>query len=300
MPVPLKHISLGSEKGAALIIVVALLALAGSIILLGVGVFKIEDPYDRVLETSQRQEFVIDQLAAYVQRELRLPCPADPTVDPSTRDFGFEPTAGCDNTTAEGILPFRTLFLSEDDARDGWGNFMTYRISPVLANLTGNTVFMRCRRFPWFDSSFSGENVFPEKARFCCPPIDSPYDGTNDLQIYDSIASRDAGTTIDGIGRLATAADYDDINTGTATTYPTLPATGNEVIFAFALISHGSNTGGPAGDAEDENLDGDNIIISMPISMSRDVNPFDDIVTWRTQISLMGELNNASCYLPWR
>jgi len=29
-------------------------------------------------------------------------------------------------------------------------------------------------------------------------------------------------------------------------------------------------------------------------------NYFDDIVIWRTQLGLIGELNNASCYAPWR
>jgi hypothetical protein len=34
--------------------------------------------------------------------------------------------------------------------------------------------------------------------------------------------------------------------------------------------------------------------------MAPGTNYFDDIVIWRTQIGLMAELNNASCYMPWR
>jgi hypothetical protein len=105
-----------------------------------------------------------------------------------SRDFGFA-RASCGIYTAEGLVPFRTLNLSEHDARDGWGRFMTYRISPVLANTgSGNSVFVRCRRFPWYEGDppppARAFNVFPQKARFCCPPDDGGFPHATDLQVF--------------------------------------------------------------------------------------------------------------------
>jgi hypothetical protein len=231
----------------------------------------------------------------------------------------------CDSTTDEGIFPFRTLGLEPYDVLDGWGHFMTYRVSPVMTDpfkgtTTANAnIYMRCRRFPWFDDGvrvyaspyYNTTNVYPEKAGFCCPPTNSTYDPTTDLKIYASAASV---TPINGIGR--TAVNNANINTMTGLGYDELPAVdGTQEVFAFAIISHGDNgtgaylangtanrAGGSAGTDEQVNYTFATPlrVIDRPMMMAAGANHFDDIVVWRTQIGLMGELNNASCYLPWR
>jgi hypothetical protein len=57
---------------------------------------------------------------------------------------------------------------------------------------------------------------------------------------------------------------------------------------------------GIVGADEQANIDGGRDIVSHPVNATPGPNYFDDIVIWRTQLSLMGELNNASCYMPWR
>ena len=95
---------------------------------------------------------------------------------------------------------------------------------------------------------------------------------------------------------------------------PVPPEAGNEELFAVAIVSHGKNgTGsylanggngrlsGNVGADEEINLSGSrNYVVSRPINVIPGSNYFDDIVIWRTQLSLMGELNNASCYAPWK
>ena len=136
------------EQGTVFIVVVAVIMLVSTLLVLGVGGFRLLDNGDRVRNTVKRQEFLIRELAAYVQRTNALPCPADPAIDPMSRDFGFA-RVSCGIYQSDGIVPFRTLNLSEHDARDGWDRFMTYKISPVLADTNkGNSIFMRCRRFP--------------------------------------------------------------------------------------------------------------------------------------------------------
>jgi len=323
MPVPVKHSAdRTGEQGTIFIVVVALIMLVTAILSLGFGSFHIVDNQDRILQTSHRQTFLIRELAAYVQRTNSLPCPADPAVNPLSHDFGYA-RASCGISTAGGIVPFRTLNLSEHDARDGWGRFMTYRISPVLANTgSGNSIFMRCRRFPWFDGNTPGSghivNVYPQKARFCCPPENGDFPAETDLRVFAAAADIPQGLTVDKIGRKVDLSYYADINqavnVGSQTALaPIPPAAGNEEIFAVAIISHGRNgigaflangtnarLAGAVGADEQANIDNNRDIVSHPVNATAGPNYFDDIVIWRTQIGLMGELNNASCYAPWR
>ncbi len=300
-----EHIPGNGEAGAVLLIMVLVITMAGIVMLLSMGIFNTQDSADRVIRTEERQNFLIDELAAYVQRENKLPCPADPSVNRTTRGFGFA-RATCTAATAEGIVPFRTLNLAERDAIDGWGRFMTYRISPVLADLTlGTQIHEKCRRLIWAENSPTAApyNVNPRKAHYCCPPLDPG----NDLII------RDAANNILG-GLVARANDGRYSTANDITGYTALPATpGYQDLFAVAIISHGANGAGayvantsmtrmPASGnvLEAENYDNDNTVISAPINHVAGATFFDDIVIWRTQTTLMGELNGATCFLPWR
>ncbi len=309
------------EQGSVFIVVVAVIMLMAVLIGLGFGGFRLLDNDDRVRKTSARQEFLIRELSAWVQRTNVLPCPAYPAIDPASREFGFA-RKSCDAQTADGIVPFRTLNLSEHDARDGWGHFMTYRISPVMANTgAGSSIFIRCRRFPWFEGDplppARQFNVFPQKARFCCPPMDGGFLPETDLKVYASSTDISAGVTIDKIGRKGDLSYYDDIdrpsNIGPqGSLAPVPPDAGSEELFAVAIISHGRNgigaylangsgnrLSGTLGADEQANVDAGKAV-SRPINATSGPNYFDDIVVWRTQVSLMGELNGASCYAPWR
>jgi hypothetical protein len=311
------------EHGTVFIVVVAIIMLVGALLMLGVGGFGLQDNDDRIRNTNKRQEFLIRELAAYVQRTNALPCPADPAIDPMSRDFGFA-RVSCGIYQSDGIVPFRTLNLSEHDARDGWDRLMTYKISPALADTNkGNSIFMRCRRFPWFEGDAPpparAMNVNPQKARFCCPPEDGLFPHATDLQVFASAADIPGGMTIDKIGRKGDPSYYDDIdkpvNIGPqGALAPVPPEAGNEEMFAVAIISHGMNgigaylangtngrLSGTVGADEEINLSGGwNHVVSRPINTTPGPNYFDDIVIWRTQLGLMGELNNATCYAPWR
>jgi hypothetical protein len=311
------------EHGSVFIVVVAVIMLVGVLLVLGVGGFGLQDNNDRISSTNRRQEFLIRELAAYVQRTNTLPCPADPAIDPSSRDFGFA-RVSCGINQTDGIVPFRTLNLSEHDALDGWNRFMTYKISPVLADTNkGNSIFMRCRRFPWFEGDAPPParpvNVYPQKARFCCPPEDGFFPHATDLQVFAAASDISAGLTINKIGRKGDPSWYDDIdkpvNIGPqGALAPVPPEAGNEELFAVAIISHGRNgigaylangtngrLSGSVGLDEEVNLSGGwNHVVSRPINTTPGPNYFDDIVIWRTQLGLMGELNNASCYAPWK
>jgi hypothetical protein len=308
------------EQGTIFIVVVAVIMLMSSIMLLGTGGFHIKDDSDSIRATQKRQEFMIHELSAYAQRVNALPCPADPGIDPRSHDFGFARKT-CGIEAATGIVPFRTLNLSEHDAKDGWGRFMTYKISPVMANLDkGTKIFMRCRRFPWFEGGNAEHpaNLFPAKARFCCPPDDAMFPPASDLEIFASTDDIAGGKVLEKIGRKADQSTYDDIdkpvNIGAQGALAPIPAeAGNEELFAVAIVSHGKNgigaylgngnglqLAGPAGRDEEINLGNNGRAITHAMNTAPGPDYFDDIVVWRTQSTLMGELNSATCYAPWR
>jgi prepilin-type N-terminal cleavage/methylation domain-containing protein len=88
---------------------------------------------EAVLKTRENQIQAIGAIAAFVEKNHRFPCPADPKI--TGADYGVEPKERkCQRAKAEGILPFRTLGISEATAKDGFKRFMTYAVDPNLAD----------------------------------------------------------------------------------------------------------------------------------------------------------------------
>lgn len=207
------------ERGALLVTIAAVAVIAGVVLSLGIGALKTEDNIDRNFETLTKMELVVDQLAAYVHRNRRVPCPADPGETVGTWEFGLEmtdnaPTLDADNSCDEivGIVPFRSLNISAEEVQDAWGGYFTYAISPVFADLpTSNTagayggdsnIFFRCRTEEWADDeqvaavtdfvdcddigtsppSVACTNENRMKARFCCSAL-NVHNASTDLVV---------------------------------------------------------------------------------------------------------------------
>ncbi len=85
-------------------------------------------------------------LALFVSQNRRLPCPADGTLASGHATAGTELTfaAGpCSGNQQNGVVPWRALGLSEQDATDGWGNRLTYRVANTLVTASAMN-FSRC------------------------------------------------------------------------------------------------------------------------------------------------------------
>lgn len=317
MPVPVNHIHT-RQRGAALLVVAAVAVIAGVMMTLGIGAFKRQEPVDLRFLTLTREEFLIDQLASYVHRTRELPCPAAPNGAPGTAALGTE-RANCTTTAdARGIIPFRTLNLDERYARDAWGRYFTYAISPVFANPTNandGEIYHRCRTDRWIndEDNIAGpgapapRNENAQKARFCCPPRSIP--------TATDIVIRDADGQI-----IPPAPGFNERDTNPPGAFGNIDTVGgaaaNRSVTAFAvvIVSHGSNGAGAfmgggtnntfpvggIGPDEAENANNDNIYIDRPMATEPGVGYFDDIVITRTQTALYSELNNASCFRPWR
>lgn len=329
-----------SENGFTLMEVAAVVAILGIIV---AGVIAVIQPMSRAASlktTKANMSRAVDALAGYVHQYNRLPCPADPDRNGATEPYGAERGSGaagnsfgsCSGAAVEGILPFRTLGLTEAEAKDGWGRFLTYRVSPAFTT-SPNTgrAHARCRREAvWFDISGAlviggggGDVIFSntgninislggggvslrnrnaQKARFCCPDT-APFAPATDIQILDGAG----GTTLWPFVR--STSDYDDVNE--VVEDPVFaPAADNVTIPAMVLVSHGRNGLGAFTEAgtriplagaspdEIENANGDRVFVSRPYSEGDGDNYFDDIVIWRTQDHLYTEAGGGSCAIP--
>jgi prepilin-type N-terminal cleavage/methylation domain-containing protein len=90
--------------------------------------------------TTARMAAVDAALVQFVLQQKRLPCPADGTLASSANNAGIEVPAGGPCTIANlqnGVIPWRTLALSETDATDGWDRRLTYRLDPALGAANG-------------------------------------------------------------------------------------------------------------------------------------------------------------------
>ena len=277
-----KHQDFRSEDGFTLI-ELAIVILAISILMVS-GLQVIRPIMERadIDETREKMDVIVGALASYAQRHNRLPCPSDPDDTPpgGSPPFGAERGSGgaganmgsCTGGNVEGIVPFRTLGLDQDMVVDGWGRFISYRVSPTFTkdpNNAARRIHRRCwTTATWFGQGASavfigggggnvsiggtgatvnfnggggggggggGNNVNLPKARFCCPDV-LPADAaiTTDIRIID-----DAGARVWLFDR--DTANY-FAETANSVGNDTVPATGQHTTTpAFILVSHGRN-----------------------------------------------------------
>lgn len=177
--------------------------------------------------TKTRMDIIDKSIVLFVQRNQRMPCPADGTLDNSSPTYGFEnrsnsgPTTGdCIGNQQTGIVPFRSLVLGDDDANDGSNLRFTFRIGSLLAK-TGALNMTSC------DPVGTGPARPPGK---CDSPCSS---------LSPSTCTR-ISSFLTNYGLSVSDASSGAVITDGTSTYGA----------AYVLISHGANQGGaftPAG-----------------------------------------------------
>jgi hypothetical protein len=250
---------------------------------------------------------VADTVALFAHQNYFVPCPAAPPAGAVT------PTGIADCTRTVGIVPYATLGLKFEQIRDGYSNYLTYGVSPVLTqpNLNNVTVDEQCRYQkiwvipiePVNQALASGPGVAlnPAKARFCCPLAATAPGVGSDLQINNG-----AGAAM--VPLLArNAANGNTVNQYQVPPAATVAASRTQVP-AIVLVSHGHNgvgafvpagrIAGNVGNNEAANRDGDRTYVAADYNKSPGANYFDDIVMWRTQDQLMSAFGRDNCSRP--
>jgi prepilin-type N-terminal cleavage/methylation domain-containing protein len=309
------------EKGFTLIEMGIVLLIAGLILGSLSALFAPYIHYVQKNSTDTRMEKVSNSLALFAQNYGRLPCPADPAA--ISEPFGAPRRSGSDGSNVAqfdcgnssesnyvGIIPFRALGLTEDQARDGYGNFFTYAASPTMvqfdATLAGiydqTNVGNDCMVGDWqvdLGPPHGIQNTNLPKAHLCCA-MKTTHAINRDISVLQAKASANQ-VFVSNHGPGAAGA-------GTGTGDSTYVA---DSIIAYVLISHGMNGDGaymngggqrsstvsPTAE-ESENRNNDLTFVAENISTSDDDNYFDDIVLWKTNDQLVSQFGNNSCSGP--
>lgn len=305
--------------------------------------------WNDILRSSQTKEsisIISDALAAYAARNYRVPCPANPAgagPEPFGSEIGGGASGGaigsCNSGIAgesEGIIPFVTIGIDASYAKDGWGNYFTYQVSPAFTqDPEDNTILVhaKCRTTDWIEGATlvlgvlsGGRNIAPQKARFCCmqtvpatqttifstpaPATDAPSlifnpDDNDWYDTVDVIADPNFVDANNPIAEGGAQAFYDNVIYGGGA------VSGHTDAAVYAVISHGRNEAGAfigngtanryAGGGASELINADRNsqnIYGLPHDSSNDNTYYDDIVSWQTQSNLMSRLRRDSCAAP--
>lgn len=124
-----------TPRGFTLVEVVVVLLIFGIVLAMAAAITRGVVASQKRSLTATRMSGVDAALVQFVQQQRRLPCPADGSVDSSNNNAGVEgarTAAGCTGTLAKGVVPWRSLGLTETETSDGWDHRFTYRLDPFL------------------------------------------------------------------------------------------------------------------------------------------------------------------------
>ena len=82
-------------------------------------------------ETRAKLEALEQAMVRFVLANRRLPCPADGDLPPGNANQGLELAAGGACTAlalTNGVVPWRSLGISQTDAMDAWNTMISYRV----------------------------------------------------------------------------------------------------------------------------------------------------------------------------
>lgn len=118
------------EKGFSLLELAIVLVILGIIGGMSLPLLTAHLSRTALQKTRSHQDYALNAIAAFVERNHRFPCPADAHGKGST--YGVA-QLHCRGEKAKGLLPFKTLGISEIYAKDGFKRLMTYVVEPELA-----------------------------------------------------------------------------------------------------------------------------------------------------------------------
>lgn len=334
----MKHPISNSQSGFTLVELAIVALIIGFLL---AGTLAMLRPYLKSAQlnaTRTKLETISFALADFAQQHGRLPCPAQPQATPAGGEpFGAPRGSGTtgDNVEAPcgtnsiasggplnefvGIVPFRALGLDLEAIRDGYGNLITYAVSPVMAGRDNDSrsgdqptqIHAQCRQRVWLDQNYynpmeSNPNLNPRNALLCCARFD---DSDNNLRVLDGVAAGN-NSLFTGI-HSNDPGDYENMITST-NPVAGVPEPTNQLI-AYVLVSHGANArgaynnlgdasflsaNGQTGDDETQNASRTGIFVERDITNVSDNTYFDDIVLWRTNHQVVSAFGNANCARP--
>lgn len=152
--------NLSSETGFSLLEIAIVMLILGLIGGLSLPLITAQINRAGIVKTRTNQEYALNAIAAYVEKNRIFPCPADPQVSGS--DYGLEQKE-CQGKKGEGILPFKTLGMSEIYAKDGFKHLMTYVVDPGLTHRKNQNLLQTVEGGQITIKNEEGVSVLPQK-----------------------------------------------------------------------------------------------------------------------------------------
>jgi prepilin-type N-terminal cleavage/methylation domain-containing protein len=121
------------EAGFTLVEMAIVIAIAGIIVTFVVSALGGSTQVRRESQSRDKMEIIAKAIGNRIIQNLGAPCPSDPAVAQTAATFGQARAACASAALSEGLVPFQSLGLPVEMAKDGWGRFMTYRTSPSVA-----------------------------------------------------------------------------------------------------------------------------------------------------------------------
>lgn len=231
-------------------------------------------------------------LVNFVAKNKRLPCPADGRIASGQLNAGVEMTFPTCNTQRYGVVPWVSLGISENEARDPWNGRITYRVDPALAGTA--TLLMNMSQC---DISGTGSTAAGGACRTPTPTCIANPTTCTSPNTFLANKGLDVWNGVGGAGGWASRAYNRTSNTGAA----------------YILISHGpSGTGAynsngtyqpgtqTAGNDETSNLNNQNIAIpatqantyrNATFDNTSGTSHFDDYVSHPTITAVLKKAN---------
>ena len=133
------HARINRQNGAVLIVVVGIVMIMALAVLAKFALVDIERKLTKQTGVGSTLSKIDSALANFVAQNKRLPCPANGTIASGTANAGIEspfPATGLCTPANQnnGVVPWVTLGISENDATDPWNGRISYRVQPALAS----------------------------------------------------------------------------------------------------------------------------------------------------------------------
>ena len=118
--------------GFTLIEIAVVLGIVGLLLYFGIGIVSSLRESTTVRNTELRLAKAQESIMSFVAENFRLPCPANGSVASGASNYGVEVAfvaGSCSAVGANGIVPWVTLGLSDDEALDGFARRISYRVA---------------------------------------------------------------------------------------------------------------------------------------------------------------------------
>lgn len=143
-------------RGFTLVEIAFVIVIAGILLAMVIGATASVVENSRLRVTRTNMDSVKTSLQSFIARNGRLPCPAIEDRTPAANDYGLEAaTMGtCTGTVnlpgqvgppvidaaKRGVVPWKSLGMTFENATDGWGNQFTYMVTVTATNKTFDNV----------------------------------------------------------------------------------------------------------------------------------------------------------------